>query len=185
MTKTIYHVSSSIDGFIAGAGDSLAWLYEIPPADRDVSRFIAGIGAVVMGATTYECVLRDAQLLAHPERWQEAQGDRPAWVFTHRKLPEVPAADIRFVSGDVRPVHRAMTSAARGRNIWIAGGGALATAFAEAGLLDQVFLAVAPVMLADGKPLFTGSLTASRLRLSNVGRLGQVAYLTYDVLPGS
>jgi hypothetical protein len=48
-----------------------------------------------------------------------------------------------------------------------------------------VFLGVVPVMLADGKPVFTGSLTASRLRLSNVEQLGQVAYLTYEVLPGS
>lgn len=50
---------------------------------------------------------------------------------------EVPGADITFVSGDVRPVHRAMTRAAQGRNIWIAGGGALAAAFAEADLPEQ------------------------------------------------
>ena len=52
-------------------------------------------------------------------------------------------------------------------------------------VLDQVFLGVVPVMLADGKPVFAGGLTASRLTLSNVEQLGQVAYLTYEVLPGS
>ncbi|MGH3158249.1 MAG: hypothetical protein ACRDNF_16970 [Streptosporangiaceae bacterium] len=41
MPKTIYYVSSSIDGFVAGADDSLGWLYEIRPEDRDVSQFIA------------------------------------------------------------------------------------------------------------------------------------------------
>lgn len=59
-----------------------------------------------MGASTYKCVLRDSELLEHPERWQEAHPDRPVWVFTHRVLPEVPGADIRFVTGDVRSVHQ-------------------------------------------------------------------------------
>ncbi|MBE1603832.1 dihydrofolate reductase family protein [Actinopolymorpha pittospori] len=132
-----------------------------------------------MGAATYECVLRDSQLLKHPEKWQEAHSERPVWVFTHRELPKVPGADITFVSGDVRPVHHAMVDAARGGNILIAGGGALATSFAGAGLLDEMFIGVVPVMLAKGKPLFTGHLPSSRLTLSKVEQVGQVAYLTY------
>ena len=177
MTKTIYYVSTSIDGFIAGTDDSLDWLYEIDPSDRDISQFASDVGVVAMGAATYECVLRDSGLLDHPERWQEAHGSRPVWVFTHRELPKVPGADITFVSGDVRPVHREMMGAARGRNILIAGGGGLATAFAEAGLLDDV-----PVMLASGKPVFTGSLTSAKLSLSKAEQVGQVAYLTYRLL---
>jgi dihydrofolate reductase len=74
-----------------------------------------------------------------------------------------------------------MAKAARGKNIWIAGGGGLATSFADAGLLDELVVGVVPVMLASGKPLFTGRLTSSRLSLTNVDREGQVAYLTYAV----
>jgi dihydrofolate reductase len=181
VTKTIYYVSSSIDGFISGEDDSLGWLYEINPDDRDVSQFASEIGVVAMGAATYECVLRDSRLLDHPERWQEAHSDRPVWVFTHRELPKVPGADITFARGDVRLVHEAMVRAARGRDIWIAGGGALATAFADAGLLDQVLIGVVPVMLASGKPLFPGKLTSSQLTLLNVEQVGQVVYLTYQV----
>lgn len=182
MTKTIYYVSTSIDGFIAGADDSLDWLYEIDPSDRDISQFASEVGVVAMGAATYECVLRDSGLLEHPERWQEAHGGRPVWVFTHRELPKVPGADITFVSGDVRPVHPEMVGAARGRNILIAGGGALAAAFAAAGLLDQMFIGVVPVMLAGGKPVFTGRLTSAHLNLTKAEQVGQVAYLTYQVL---
>ncbi|MEQ4208327.1 hypothetical protein [Actinopolymorpha sp. B9G3] len=58
-----------------------------------------------------------------------------------------------------------------------------ATAFVDAGLLDEMFIGVVPVMLVSGKPLFTGHLTSSRLSLSNVEQIGQVAYLTYHVLP--
>jgi dihydrofolate reductase len=103
-------------------------------------------------------------------------------VFTHRELPKVPGGDITFVSGDVRPIHQQMVSAAGGRNILISGGGALATAFADAGLLDQMFIGVVPVMLASGKPVFTGSLTSAQLKLSKVEQVGQAAYLTYQVL---
>ena len=111
MTKTIYYVSTSIDGFIAGADDSLDWLYEIDPSDRDISQFASEVGVVAMGAATYESVLRDSALLEHPERWQEAHSGRPVWVFTHRQLPRVPGADVTFVSGDVRRVHKEMVSA--------------------------------------------------------------------------
>jgi len=181
VTKTIYYVSTSIDGFIAGADDSLDWLYEIDPIDRDISQFASEIGALAMGAATYECVLRDSGLLEHPERWQEAHSGRPVWVFTHRDLPKVPGAELTFVSGDVRSVHQEMVNAARGRNILIAGGGALAAAFAQAGLLDEMFIAVVPVMLGSGKPVFTGRLTSAQLSLSKVEQVGQLAYLTYQV----
>jgi len=182
VTKTIYYVSASIDGFIAGPDDALDWLYEIDPADRDISHFASGMGAVAMGAATYQCVLRDSGLLEHPGRWQEAHRGRPVWVFTHRDLPKVPGADITFARGDVRPVHRDMVTAARGQNILIAGGGALAAAFADAGLLDQMFIGVVPVMLGGGKPVFTSRLTSAQLKLSTVEQVGQVAYLTYQVL---
>ena len=83
VTKTIYYVSTSIDGFIAGAGDSLDWLYEIAPVTRTFLQFASEVGAVAMGAATYECLLRDSGLLEHPGRWQEAHS-WPAGVVVHR-----------------------------------------------------------------------------------------------------
>lgn len=61
-----------------------------------------------------------------------------------------------------------MVTAVRGRNILLAGGRALAIAFADAGLPDQMFIAVVPATLAPGKPVFTSRLTSARIRLSNV-----------------
>jgi dihydrofolate reductase len=86
-----------------------------------------------------------------------------------------------FVSGDVRPVHAAMTTAARGKNIWIVGGGELAGSFADVGLLDELILGVAPVTLGGGAPLLPRRLTSSRLSLTDVRRRGAFAYLTYAV----
>lgn len=111
----------------------------------------------------------------------EGHGDRPAWVFSSRELPVVPGAKITFVSGDVRPVHDAMVRAAGGKEVFIAGGGGLATAFAAAGLLDRMVVGVVPVVLVEGKPLFSGRLTSSQLSLTKVEQVGQLAYLTYDL----
>lgn len=45
---------------------------------------------MVMGATTYEWVLRRHDMVANPQRWHDFYEDRPCWVFTHRDLPSVP-----------------------------------------------------------------------------------------------
>jgi dihydrofolate reductase len=203
MPKTQYYTATSIDGFIADADNSLGWLFEADRSQADASQtdanqtdssqtdsqtdgspfaaFFAGVGAFAMGATTYEWVLDHDDLLKHPQKWAEYYGDVPAWVFTHRKLPPIPGARLTFVSGDVRPVHAAMTGAAAGKNIWIVGGGELAGAFADASLLDEVILGVAPVTLGAGAPLLPRRLPSKRLSLSTVERKGEFAYLTYAV----
>jgi dihydrofolate reductase len=91
----------------------------------------------------------------------------------------VPGAPITFASGDVRPVHQAMTAAAGGRNIWIAGGGDLVGQFADAGLLDEVIVSIAPVTLGAGAPLLPRRL---ELRLEELGRNGDFAAARYSVV---
>ncbi|GAB1644549.1 dihydrofolate reductase family protein [Krasilnikovia sp. MM14-A1259] len=186
MARTQYYTATSIDGFIADAGNSLDWLFEVPEdeeADNPFASFFAGVGAFAMGATTYEWVLAHEKLLDEPQKWAGYYGAVPAWVFTHRDLPPIPGADLTFVRGDVRPVHAAMTAAAGGRNIWVVGGGELAATFADAGLLDEIILGVAPVTLGAGAPVLPRRLTAHRLTLSEMRQRGQFAYLTYAVGP--
>jgi dihydrofolate reductase len=181
MPKTQYFTATTIDGFIADPDNSLQWLFDVEddPEGNPFPSFFAGVGAFAMGATTYEWILDHEALLDHPAKWQESYGSTPAWVFTHRDLPPIPGADLHFVSGDVRPVHAEMTAAAGGRNLWVVGGGELAGLFADAGLLDELVLAVAPVTLGAGAPLLPRRLTASRLSLTGIERRGQFASLTY------
>ena len=125
---THYYTASSLDGFIADPDNGLEWLF-VQDIDQkgpmSYDSFFAGIGAMCMGATTYEWVL------AH-EKWVYTL---PTWVFTHRDLPLV-SPDIRLTQADVREVHAEMTEAAEGKDIWVAGGGDLVGQFADAGLLD-------------------------------------------------
>ncbi|WP_433384729.1 dihydrofolate reductase family protein [Actinoplanes sp. CA-142083] len=191
MPKTQYYTATTIDGFIADEANSLDWLFEVGSDRADETgsnpfgEFFADVGAFAMGATTYQWVLGHENLLDNPGKWQESYGDVPAWVFTHRSLPPIPGASLHFVQGDVRPVHEAMTAAAGGKNVWVVGGGELAGLFADAGLLDELILGVAPVTLGSGAPLLPRRLSSKRLALSEVVRRGEFAYLTYALRAGA
>ncbi len=92
MARVVYFTATTLDGFIADENNSLDWLFEVArdPEDDSWDEFIAGVGALVMGATTYEWMLAHERLLEEPEKWHAFYGDRPCWVFTHRELPAHP-----------------------------------------------------------------------------------------------
>lgn len=186
MTRTRYYTATTIDGYIADSDNSLDWLFEVEtePGEQ-FERFLSGVGALCMGATTYRWVYAHERLAERPEEWARWYGQRPCWVFTHHDLPGVPGADIRFVRGDVRPVHEQMVAAVGGRDVWLVGGGELVAAFADQGLLDEIVLGVAPVALGAGAPVLPRRLTGGRLRLTGVEQVGQFAYLTYALHNGS
>ena len=182
MAKTQYYTATSIDGFIADESNSLDWLFNVDEGTANpFGEFFAGVGAFAMGATTYEWVLENDNLLEEPQNWHDMYGEVPCWVFTHRDLPPVPDANVFMISGDVRRVHEAMTVAARGKNVWLAGGGDLVAQFVDAGLLDEIIMGIAPVVLGRGVPMIRHKLLSEDLILTGVDQVGQFAYLTYAV----
>jgi dihydrofolate reductase len=185
VTKTQYYTATSADGFIADQDNSLDWLLqverELPPR---FGEFFAKVGAMCMGATTYEWVLDHERLLDNPGKWKEYYGDTPCWVFSHRDLPAIPGAHLHFVSGDVAPVHDAMVAAANGRNVWLVGGGELVGRFADQGRLDEVIMGVTPVFLGGGAPLLPRRLLSGQVRLARIVQDGQIAELTYEISHG-
>ena len=182
----IYYTAASLDGFIATEDDQLDWLFQLGDLEESsYPAFIADVGALAMGSTTYEWMLRnaDAVVAETGAAWPYTQ---PAWVFTHRALPAIEGADIHFVQGDVRRVHAEMTAAAAGRNIWIVGGGDLACQFHDAGLLDELIIQVTSVTLGNGKPLFPCRVYPPTLRLHTVRPMGAgMVELRYEVVRGS
>jgi dihydrofolate reductase len=183
--KTQYYTATSLDGFIATEDDSLEWLFPLGDInDTGYPAFIAQVGALAMGATTYDWILRHADRVTDEtgSAWSYKQ---PAWIFTHRRLPTVEGADIRFVQGDVQGVHAEMTLAAAGKNIWVVGGGDLAGQFHDAGLLDEAIIQVASVTLGTGRQLFPRRATDPPWRLLSVRQIGSgFAELRYQ-LPNS
>ena len=179
---TQYYTASSLDGFIATEDDSLEWLSPVgDPSASSYPEFIARVGALAMGSATYEWIVRNADRVAAElgSPWPYRQ---PAWVFTHRSLPLVAGADVRFRDGDVRPVHAEMRAAAGDHNLWIVGGGDLAGQFYDAGLLDELIVQIASVTLQRGKPLLPRRALSPVLRLVAVQQLGSgMAELRYEV----
>ena len=170
---TQYYTATSVDGFIADQNDSLDWLFQWPGSEVQTERydrFIGQIGAIAMGSHTYEWILR-ASLPTEgggPQPWPYQQ---PCWVFSTRPHSGVDGADIRFVQGDVAPVHAEMSrviaesagpSTSR-PNIWLVGGGDLVGQFHDRGLLDEIILGVAPVLLGAGAPLLPRAITTPPL----------------------
>lgn len=180
MTKTQYYTATSLDGFIADPDNSLDWLFKWRTEDGgpvNYEEFIAGVGALAMGSTTYEWVFDHEFRGKDPAEWKWPY-DVPCWVFTHRQLPVVPDSGIVFTSGDAAAVHKEMADAAGDRNIWIVGGGDLAGQFADAGLLDELIVSIAPVTLGGGAPLLPRRLD---LKLEQVSQSLDFACVTYSV----
>jgi dihydrofolate reductase len=184
--KTQYYTASSLDGFIATADHSLEWLFQLGDVNEtSYPQFIQDVGALAMGSSTYEWMLRHiVNPAVHPATrnaapWPYAQ---PTWVFTSRALARVPGANIRFVQGDVRPVHAQMRLAANGKNLWLVGGGDLVGQFFDAGLLDELIVQVGSVTLGTGRPLLPRQIAFPPLRLLSVRQVGTgFAELRYEV----
>jgi dihydrofolate reductase len=180
--KTQYFTATSLDGFIADPNDSLDWLFPLGvPEETSYPSFIQDVGALAMGSATYEWMLRHliGPEADHPGPWPYSQ---PTWVFSSRGLPKVEGANIQFVQGDVRPVHRAMAEAAGGKNLWIVGGGDLVGQFHDHGLLDEIHVQIASVTLGAGKPLLPRTIVSPPLKLVSVRAVGTgFAELVYEV----
>ncbi|MHC2998100.1 dihydrofolate reductase family protein [Microbacterium sp. HJ5] len=184
MPRVIFYTATTLNGFLADDADSLDWLFAAPGGeggDADFRAFLERIGVLVQGSSTYEWVLEHDDLIAHPEKWPGHYGRRPTFVFSGRELPAVEGADLRFVRGDVRDAWPAIAEGAGERDVWVVGGGDLAGQFADAGLLDEIVVSIAPATLPSGKPLLPRRIGADRLTLTSVRQTGAFAELTYAV----
>jgi dihydrofolate reductase len=181
VSLTQYYTATTLDGFIADPDNSLDWLFTRAREDEGLLNyrdFIAAVGALAMGSTTYEWILDHEFSGKDPTEWRWPY-DIPCWVFTHRQLPLVSGAQIELTSADVTGVHEEMVRAAAGRNVWIVGGGDLAGQFADAGLLDEVIVSIAPVTLGAGAPLLPRRI---ELRLDELGRNGDFVCARFSVV---
>ncbi len=176
MTRIVFFTVTTLDGFLADEFDSLDWLFvqDIDPdGPNGIDAFLAGVGALVMGRTTYEWLAHHLETKGEP--WPYALR---AWVLSHAELPGVEGADLRWAQGDVRELHDALVEAADGKDVWVVGGGDLAAQFADAGLLDQIVVSIAGVTLGAGRPLFPRRFA---LELTEVARNRSFVCATYDV----
>jgi dihydrofolate reductase len=174
MSTAVYYCAASLDGYIAEADDTLEWLtayegaYEgtgVEPIEGSYKSFYEEVGALVSGSVTYEFVLG---LLGGGGEWPYK--GKPCWILSSRDLP-VPAGegiDVRIVNAAVSGLYDEMIASAGEGDLWVVGGGNVASQFADEGLLDELRVTVVPVVLGEGKPLFDRRLPGGPMQLTSV-----------------
>lgn len=149
------YIASSLDGFIAGPNDDLSWLTgpeaanqggETDPDALTFEAFIADVGALLMGRGTFDVV-------RGMDWW--GYGDRPVLVATHRELGAGARDTVRAVSGSIEEMVALAQEAAGGKDVYVDGGDLIRQA-AEADLIDDLTITLAPIALGGGHPLFAG-----------------------------
>ncbi|GAA3903983.1 dihydrofolate reductase family protein [Microbacterium invictum] len=186
MGRIIFDTATALNGWIADRNNSLGWLFAVEGGTTPAPELLPPHARVLVeGSTTYEWLLAESDMIAHPEKWREFHGDRPTFVFTTRALPVPEGANVTFLSGPVADALPALRAAAGGSDIWVVGGGDLAGQFLDAGALDVIAVSIAPVLLDGGAPLLPRRLDSDRLRLISAKAVGQFARLVYSVTPSA
>src|ERR1019366_2231643 len=158
------HMVSSLDGFIAKQDNSVSRLndtgsvYEagVSISEEEAAAFLRTIDCYVLGSRKFEHALE----LGWP------YGDTSTVLVSGREWP-LARKSVEFYSGDLKTLVD-VELAPRYRTVWLVGGPMLCQDFLELGMVDEIKLTIAPVLLGEGLRLFGGSLTEERWNLKNV-----------------
>ena len=173
--NVLWHVTMSLDGFIAGRGDSMDWMSPYIGPNSAVDEVLASIGAVVMGRRSYDVDKPYGGIL-----------QVPVFVLTHNPgvagdAPE--PSGTTFVSGDIGPAVARALDVAAGKNVAIIGA-SIARQCVEAGLVDELLVHLVPVLLGDGVRLFeraTGPVVEfSPVGMSSAGEITNLRFRRAD-----
>ncbi|WP_238018587.1 dihydrofolate reductase family protein [Dactylosporangium sp. AC04546] len=170
--RVLWHVTMSLDGFIAGPRHEMDWMPDNEAENPVVPAVIASVGAVLCGRNTWDLVEgpreRDGAGAVYG-----GQFDGPVFVMTHRPEPGGP-----YLSGDLKTAVGTALAAAGGRDLLLIGAG-LARTCVAAGLVDRLVVHVAPILLGEGVRLYE-AVDRAPLRLVEESRAGQYVNLEYN-----
>ena len=178
--KVVVNRSMSLDGFIAGRGHAMDWVFDFVAPDEfpDVA---AATGAMLIGRRTYEVANR---MDAGKERGSASSGERypfpgPVFVLTHEP-PDPPDPAVTFLTGDIGEAVATARSAAGGKNLEILGAD-VAGQCLQRGLVDEILVYVLPVLLGDGIRFSSPGIARIDLEPVSSTRSGAVTVLRFRV----
>lgn len=177
MKKVKLYIATSLDGFIARQNGSLDWLEGIPnpnKIDYGYDDFYDSVDTVVMGRASYEAIL----------------GFDVPWPYTNCKsiivsrsyASQITTPNTHLVKAGLKEYITQLKQEV-GKDIWLVGGGNLLTSFLNEGLVDELMVCVAPVIIGEGVPLFPNVPKETKLKLLQTTpyETGMVM-LTYQVI---
>jgi dihydrofolate reductase len=179
MSKTTWHVTMSLDGFIAGPEHTMDWAFGHGDAPNSIADSVrTGTGAILAGRGWHDVAM---------ERYDGVAGiyggawSGPVFVLTHRPGDQ-PGEGVTFISGSVEDAVATTKEAAGGRDIGVFGATTAAQVL-DAHLLDEIVVHVVPILLGDGVRLY-GAPGADRVPLERVelGASGQLTSIRFRVV---
>jgi dihydrofolate reductase len=176
--KVVVNRAMSLDGFIAGPGHAMNWIFDFMAPDA-FPEIAAATGAMLIGRRTYEVAKRrrDTDELGGKEYGGGWSG--PVFVLSHRP-PEPPEPADRFLTGDIGEAVATARSAAGGKNLEILGAD-VAGQCLRRGLVDEILVYVLPVLLGDGIRFSPPGLSRIDLETLSSRRAGAVTILRFRV----
>jgi len=153
--EIVYSVAVSLDGYIADERGGVDWLHAamVKGEGYGLAAFMSRIDAVMMGSRTYEQSVQMGGRMGP---------SLPCWVFSRRELPSGKGVHVTAA----QPSEVVSTLPSHGvRCAWLMGGGTLAASFFADGLIDELSIAVMPVLLGSGIPLLGKLRNTVPLRL--------------------
>lgn len=176
--KVSLFIAMSLDGYIAKADGSVAWLETDRPqteVDDSYEKFYAQVDTVLLGRKTYEQVITELSPEVYPYE------DVESYIFT--SAVEQTVGRRHFVKGDVKALVEKLRVQAGGV-IWVIGGSSIVTPLLEANLIDEYIVAVIPRILGSGVPLFQPGEREILLTQTAVYAKNGLAYLCYEKKAG-
>src|SRR3954470_13932860 len=153
MRRVLYRVAASLDGFIAGPNGEIDWI--VPDPTADFASLYASADTVLRGRRTYELTLQPGAP-PWPAGWR-------IYVCS-RTLDAVRHPRVTVISGNLDTAVAALR-AETGRDIWLFGGGSLFASLLASDSVDDIEVAVMPVLLGGGVPLLAPGAARTRLTL--------------------
>jgi dihydrofolate reductase len=173
--KVVVNRAMSLDGFIAGPGDSMDWGPTRLPPD-DVAPIAAETGAMLVGRRTWEV---GGRMEAEEPGSVDYPFSGPMFLLTHRP-PDPPVPGVTVLSGDMGDAVATALDAAGGKNLEILGADVAAQCF-QRGLVDEVLVYVLPVLLGDGVPMSAPGMTKTELEPLGSRQSGDTTILRFRV----
>ena len=170
----LWHVTMSLDGFIAGPDDAMDWIFEYKDPIPELDEVIQSLGAALTGRRGYE-VGRQRGWKLYGGAWTG-----PTFVLTH-EVPDVDFDPSVTFSDDVGHAVVQARAAAGGKNVLVIGA-ETARSCLRAGLIDEVLVHIVPVLLGAGVRLFSAG-GSGPIKLEKVGltEAGQITTLRLRV----
>jgi dihydrofolate reductase len=144
--KVCLHFAMSLDGFVAGPGHSMDFLTGATTRPGLIQEYIATTGAVLAGRDGYDSAIGDSR--PYGGAWSG-----PIFVLTHHPEDARPSPDITFLSCSVQEAVRIGLEAAGGKNLEVFSP-TIGKQLLDLGLVDEIDLHLAPVLLGDGIRLY-------------------------------